>query len=88
MEHTLLNDYFFEWDQDTAAVVLGFGSLYNHSFEPNAVYRSDDESGEMVFVCIRPIQPGEEITVNYNGGPEVKEAVWFEQKSVSRYLID
>ena len=67
--------YFFEWGRGTVAVALGYGSLYNHSYQPNARY---DESGQTkVFRAIRDIAPGEEITVNYNGEPEDKTPVGF-----------
>jgi SET domain-containing protein len=47
---------------------LGYGSLYNHSYHPNARY---DDRGEqtMVFTAIQDIAPGDEITVNYNAEP-------------------
>lgn len=35
---TVLDDYCYEWD-GAAGLALGFGSLYNHSYEPNAYYR-------------------------------------------------
>ena len=55
---------------------LGYGSLYNHSCEPNARY--DDEKGQSkVLKAIRNVAPGEEITVNYNGDPPDKTPVWF-----------
>ncbi len=57
-------------------MALGYGSLYNHSYQPNARY--DDESGQTkVFSAIRDIAPGEEIVVNYNGEPEDETPVWF-----------
>ena len=59
------------------ALALGYGSLYNHSYQPNARY--DDESGQTkVFTAIRDIEAGEEITVNYNGEPEDESPVGFE----------
>ena len=30
------------------------------------------------FTALRDIEPGEEITVNYNGKPKSRSAVWFE----------
>ena len=41
---TLLNDYVFGWG-DTIAVVLGYGSLYNHSWESNLEYRKRLDDG-------------------------------------------
>ena len=64
-----LCDYVYHWGRDTVALALGYGSLYNHSYKPNARY---DDVGVMtkVFTAIRDIAPGEEITINYNGEPE------------------
>jgi uncharacterized protein len=71
-----LSVYCFEWGRGTVAVALGYGSLYNHSYKPNARY--DDESAQTkVFTAIREIAAGEEITVNYNGEPEDGSPVWF-----------
>jgi uncharacterized protein len=73
---TRMAGYCFEWGRGTVAVALGYGSLYNHSYQPSARY--DDESGQIkVFRAIRDIAPGEEITVNYNGEPGDETPVWF-----------
>lgn len=74
---TSLGNYCFLWSKDTVALALGYGSLYNHSFRPNARY---DDRGQRtkVFTSLRDIAPGEEITVNYNGDPNDDSAVWFE----------
>jgi len=73
---TRMSGYCFDWGRGTVAVALGYGSLYNHSYQPNARY--DDESGQTkVFSAIRDIAPGEEIVVNYNGEPDDGTPVWF-----------
>ena len=61
----------------TVALALGYGSLYNHSYRPNARY---DDIGQLtkIFTALRDIPPGEEITVNYNGDPSDRAAVAFE----------
>ncbi|MGI9138483.1 MAG: SET domain-containing protein-lysine N-methyltransferase, partial [Sediminibacterium sp.] len=40
VEQTLLYDYIFEWgeDQKSAAVALGYVSIYNHAVQPNCIY--------------------------------------------------
>src|SRR5690606_33385944 len=74
---TSLGCYCFEWGKGRVALALGFGSLYNHSFRPNARY--DDEGRQAKrFTALRDIAPGEEITVNYNGDPDDPTPVWFE----------
>jgi SET domain-containing protein len=72
----MLASYVFEWGKDTVAVVLGYGSLYNHSYQPNAEYY---DSGRLtqVFTALRDIRKGEEITVNYNGWPGGRVRVGF-----------
>jgi uncharacterized protein len=71
-----MSDYCFVWGRGTMAVALGYGSLYNHSYQPNARY--DDEKGQIkVFTAIRDIPLGEEIVVNYNREPGDQSPVWF-----------
>jgi SET domain-containing protein len=75
-----LHDYYFLWgdEENQCAIALGFGSLYNHDYEPNARYFVDPEDETMEIHAIREIFPGEEITVTYNGHPDDKSLVWFE----------
>lgn len=70
-----LRKYFYLWNRTHVAITLGYGSLYNHSFEPNALYEHGD--GVMIYRALRDIDRGEEITVNYNGDPEDQSAVEF-----------
>src|SRR3954454_18101685 len=76
-EGSVISDYCFAWGRGTVALALGYGSLYNHSFRPNA--RFDDVGPQTkAFSALRDIKPGEEITVNYNGEPRSRKSVWFE----------
>jgi len=67
-QRSKLADYVFKWTRDTVVIALGYGSLYNHSYQPNAHFY-DEGHLTQVFTAIRDIQAGEEITVNYNGPP-------------------
>ncbi len=80
---TTLSNYFFAWGKNSVALALGYGSLYNHSYRPNARY---DDVGPQTkdFTALRDIEPGEEITVNYNGKPKSRAAVWFEVVEASK----
>ena len=78
LDSTLMN-YVYAWGADTVGVALGYGSMYNHSYKPNARY-FDLPLQRKEFVALRDIQPGEEVTINYNGEPKDKKAVWFEVK--------
>lgn len=81
-EKTLLNHYIYPWRSTRgAAVVLGYGSIYNHSFTPNADWKQNFKTGCMVYRAIKPIKKDEEILVNYNGEPDDKSPIdWFEVK--------
>ena len=62
----MLNDYVMSLGDDTegVALLLGYGSLYNHSTEPNAEYFLETEDAYS-FVAVRDIEEGEEITISY-----------------------
>jgi len=72
LRKTGLVNYYFLWGaaRDHAALCLGWGSVYNHSFEPNARYEKVMEDSRMDFYALRDIEAGEEVVVNYNGAPE------------------
>lgn len=81
VRQTVLDDYYFDWGEEGEwyAFCLGYGSLYNHSYEPNAEYGMDFEARTIDFYCIRPITAGEEIFINYNGDADNRSKVWFEE---------
>ncbi len=80
LDATVLGDYYFVWgdDEKQAALLLGLCSLCNHSYEPNARFSLHSERLTIKFVALRDIAAGEEITTNYNGPPDDRNAVWFE----------
>lgn len=76
---TILDFYFYEWKTTRdAAVVLGYGWIYNHSYTPNATYNRNFKKHLMVYKAIKPIKKGQEITVNYQGHPHSRKPInWF-----------
>jgi SET domain-containing protein len=74
---TPLKDYCFAWGDDEVILALGYGSLYNHSYKPNARYE-DITPATKAFVALRAIAKGEEVTINYNGNPRSRAKVWFD----------
>lgn len=80
LEKTLLNYYVYPWRSTRgAAIALGFGSIYNHSYSPNADWKQNFKTKSMVYRAIRPIKKGAEVTVNYNGEPDEQTPIdWFE----------
>src|SRR5690606_559653 len=71
-----LGDYCFYWSPGKVALALGYGSLYNHSYTPNATYL-DLPNQTKLFRALRDIPPGEEVTINYNGSPDDRTDVGF-----------
>ena len=62
-----LDNYVFTWGKpDTYALVLGYGSIYNHSDTPNMKYNMDAENELMIYSAIRPIFKGEELFIFYS----------------------
>lgn len=83
LDHTVLAHYVYDWKPDASAVAvaLGCGSLYNHSYRPNARYekRYDGEGANTIcYRAHRPIAVGDEICVNYNGDPDDQSPLWFD----------
>lgn len=73
LKETVFNNYTFEWNKTYSAFVLGYGSLYNHSYTPNARYNMNYPHKQIVFTAIKDIAKGEEIFVNYNYEPTSKD---------------
>jgi len=48
-----------------SAMVLGYGSVYNHSYDANMKWYAKRSTQEVVFYAIREISPGEELTHDY-----------------------
>lgn len=79
LHRTVLHDYYFRWGEtmNAAALLLGNGSLYNHSFTPNVRIELDFGERTVDFYALRTIEAGEELTYNYNGDPEDRTELWF-----------
>lgn len=73
LKQTVLWKYYYEWNKQNHVIVLGYGSLINHSYTPNARYSFHYKDTELVFKALQDIAVGEEITVNYNYHPNNQE---------------
>lgn len=83
VKRTALRDYYFMWGKTTSAICLGFGSLYNHSYRPNATYKKLIKEQTIKFIALKSIKMGEEITVNYHyGNPDDNSPLWI--KSIKK----
>jgi SET domain-containing protein len=79
IKKTKLYYYYFEYTDDKVAIALGFGSLYNHSYKPNARYLYDYKNKNLKYKAIKDINEGEEIFINYNYYPNDRTKLedWF-----------
>lgn len=75
-----IDRYLFKFGNDWMALALGYGSLYNHSYEPNARYETNLDRLTIVYTALRDIKEDEEILVNYNCDPDDRSPLWFQVK--------
>jgi hypothetical protein len=59
----LIRDYIFTKSEINSIVAFGFGSLYNHSDNPNAMWRINGDYLEII--ATKPINKDEEILISY-----------------------
>jgi uncharacterized protein len=80
LKKTALRNYYFNWGKnyDHVAIALGYGSLFNHSYSPNAMFENNLKEETVDFIALKSIKAGEEIFVNYNGDPDDKGPLWFD----------
>lgn len=74
----LLFEYYF-WLDDFVVLALGYGSLYNHSINSNAVYKINRDEKYITFTASKKILKDEEILFNYKGSNSSKAPLWFER---------
>ena len=79
-EETLLYDYIFEWGEDhkSAAIGLGYISIYNHAIHPNCRYDMDYEAQTISIQTTKDIETGAELFINYNAEGAEEKPVWFD----------
>lgn len=79
---TRLHDYVFKWGESTRkiGVVLGWGSVYNHSYRSNCQYTPNFKKNTLTIRTVRAIAKGEELFVNYNRTWNDETPVWFDVK--------
>ncbi|MEH7119264.1 SET domain-containing protein [Neobacillus vireti] len=82
LKKTVFIEYVFWWGEDLeeCALALGYGSLFNHSFTPNALYKLNLSQKTIDFYAYTDINKGDEILINYNGDPNNSTPVWFDVK--------
>lgn len=80
IHQTILHDYYFLWPEPkgAACIALGFGSIYNHSYENNAEVFMDIEGKEIEIRSCKMLKAGSEIFIDYTDGK--KDKIWFDVK--------
>ena len=81
LNESILVTYFFYFgkNKENLVVALGFGSIYNHAYSPNATYKINQREKTIDFIALSDIKKDDEITVNYNyGNPKDKSPLWFQ----------
>lgn len=80
LDKTLLHDYIFEWgpDKDQCCMALGLISIYNHDHHSNCEYFMEYEDEIIIIKSTREIENGAELTINYNGGVNEPDRIWFD----------
>ena len=79
LDGTIIHDYYFHWDGDPegtgrGALGLGLVTLCNHASLPTAKVERNFARHTLDLIAIRPIEPGDEVTIDY-GCP-----LWFEPR--------
>jgi SET domain-containing protein len=78
---SILVTYFFYFgkNKDRSGIALGFGSIYNHSYKPNAKFVIRPQKELIEFIALNDIKKDTEITFNYKGNENLtKSPLWFE----------
>ncbi len=71
--------FFFGETKEQGLLVLGYGSLYNHSHTPNAIYQMSPTYKTISFIANKDIKKDSEITFDYaTGSSNNKNPLWFE----------
>jgi hypothetical protein len=85
----VLSNYAFDWGEKSehAAIALGYISIYNHSYSPNAKLEELPDELMMEIVALKDIHSGNEITINYNGEPGNRDELWFRVSNSTRRRV-
>ncbi|MBS1665424.1 MAG: SET domain-containing protein-lysine N-methyltransferase [Bacteroidetes bacterium] len=79
IDETKLADYsfYFNKEERTLSLVMGFGSMYNYARYPNTIYELDRERRAMTYTAFQDIPAHTEITINYGGEYGYDYGKWF-----------
>ena len=83
LRESILVTYFFYFgrNKERSAIALGFGSIYNHTYKPNARFKTKQKDMIIDFIALNDIKKDDEITFNYYNRSKPKDKkspLWFE----------
>jgi SET domain-containing protein len=83
LKESILVTYFFYFgkNKERLAIALGFGSIYNHTYKPNAMFKIKPKDMIIDFIALNDIKKDDEITFNYyncSKPKDKKSPLWFE----------
>jgi len=81
----------YNWSKTHVALALGYGSLYNHSDQPNLTFKRNTKNQTITFSARRQIEPGEQLTISYDylgDGENPRKRSWFEIHKVEKIGIE
>ncbi|MEH6939701.1 SET domain-containing protein-lysine N-methyltransferase, partial [Bacillus sp. JJ664] len=62
-----------------SCLLLGYGMLFNHSYDANADYEINFDNHTFEFYAYKDIKAGEEILINYNGDMDNTDPLWWDK---------
>lgn len=80
----------YNWSKTHVALALGYGSLYNHSDQPNLFFTRGKNGLSITFKTLREIKAGEQLTISYDylgDGENPRKKSWFEIHKVEKIGI-
>ncbi len=82
LNESVLVTYFLYFGKmkERLGMMLGFGSIYNHSETPNSNFKIYPKKEIVEFIALKNIKKDEEITFDYRHGNRTKSPLWFETK--------
>ncbi len=83
----ILHDYIFGFGGGMVVIAFGYGSMYNHFHDPNALWRlrKEEKWPALEFFTKKEIKAGEEITTRYR--PNSAELPFVDEKEAARTRI-
>ncbi len=84
IENTVLGHYgfYFNREENSFALAMGFGSMYNYAQYPNASHLIDTDQQTITYTACAPIPAHEEITINYSGEYGRDFSSWFTERNI------